>query len=41
LDNRARKSNKNQLRKGQRNANKAKAVATEQESMQAKTEDTT
>jgi hypothetical protein len=36
LDNRARRSNINQLRKGQRNANKEKEVATEQESMQAK-----
>jgi hypothetical protein len=36
LDNRERKSNRNQVQKGQRNANKAKAVATEQESVQAK-----
>jgi hypothetical protein len=41
LDNRERKSNINQLRKGQHNANKEKAVATEQESVQAKTKDTT
>jgi hypothetical protein len=33
MDNRARKRNINQLRKGQRNANKTKEVATEQESV--------
>jgi hypothetical protein len=41
MDNRGSKNNRNQLRKGQRNANKEKAVATEQESMQTKTNDTT
>jgi hypothetical protein len=40
LDNGARRNNKNQLRKGKRNANKSKVVATEQESVETKTEDT-
>jgi hypothetical protein len=41
LDNRARKINKNQLQKGQRNSIKEKAVATKHESMQEKTKYTT